>query len=246
MAVPVQINGMQGIFQIDTGSPDSELFGQSSDDQKWTNHSQQYFTPKMFYFGDNLSSSIKLRLNRMRINQNKFLEGRIGIDYFKNKISIFDFKNNLLCTSDNEKILKDYPGIVWSGAKLQQDRFLITGYLGNRLFDNLLFDTGASIFPILVPIKMYSYLTEAPDHSTSTIRQSGMRNGKKIVIFGKQAQRRIDIGHIQLNNPQVYLQPDDPVILIGANKVDGVVGSMAFDGKLVVIDLRGKPRFGVK
>lgn len=246
MTVPVQINGIRGIVQIDTGSPNSELYGSFSDDEQWTNPSQLSFTPKIFFVGEYKTSPIRFFINRRRVNKRNYVQGKIGIDYFSNKISVFDLKNNFLCISENKSILSKYRGIIWSKAKFQQNRFLITGHFGNKLSDDLLFDTGASVFPVLVPSEMFNYLTETHSKPTTIIRQNGLRNGMKITIFGKQLQRKIIVAGIELKKIQIYLQPEDPVIFIGNKRVDGVVGSMAFDGKVVVIDLRDKPRIGIK
>ncbi|WP_141492764.1 pepsin/retropepsin-like aspartic protease family protein [Neokomagataea tanensis] len=240
MMVPVEVNGQNGFLQFDTGAPTTALYGEISDQLHLTTESQNSLVPNSFCAGNMCWSHLSLSIDRKKkIDGNKII-GHMGLNTFIGQIVVIDYPHKSVCVLNNKDDIKNFS---WYNASIHNNTFYITGSVGSKKFDHLLFDTGSSLFTIQIPPVIWDNMdgdtTDAPAIPGRTY------DGKSSVIISKIMKDGVTIGPLTLRRPVVYQSSDTLTAIIANRGADGLVGNAAFFRNTVILDLRNPARFGV-
>lgn len=168
--------------------------------------------------------------------------GTIAPDLFQNKILIIDYPNKRLC------VLNDIPkrylnGISFVDFKIRKGRIKIPFQINNKEQD-MLFDTGASLFPLFTTIHNINDVSDKNQAIVDSLLVSTW--GDYYYIYGKETNYDIEFANIRLPQTKAYYTvKNDMIDFFRQEEVWGSTGNPYFLNNVVVIDYKNK-RFGIK
>jgi hypothetical protein len=168
-----------------------------------------------------------------------FSIGTIGLDMFKNKVLILDFKENKIGYANELSDLFYAQKIRTSSFSFFKNRIIVPVMIGKTSFP-FMYDCGASLFTLqTTPKKSKSF---APTIYTDTL--FGINNGETgqvhNVLGGKIKQQVKILGKVY-KDVIVYVENSESEIFDEAN-VTGIIGNKLFLDHIVIIDFK-KQRF---
>lgn len=166
-----------------------------------------------------------------------FSIGTIGVDIFKNKVLILDFKNRKIgyCDSLTKQFYKQK--ISSSPFQFYKNRIILPVQIGNEKI-NFMYDCGASMFTRnATPKHAQSF---APKQLTDTLYN--INNGESGVVYnalGGKTNKQVKILGKTYKDMVVYLEKGESEIFDEA-KVAGAIGNKLFLDHIVIIDFMTK------
>ena len=247
-------------WQLDTGSPYTYLEGGTfkkfetkfpylSDkikrvDTVYNGNWYKIFTP-LFKFDTLILPSIILKNDKIGGNFSQdlldkykgFSIGTIGVDIFKNKVLVLDFKNKKIgyCDSLTKQFYKQK--INSSPFQFFKNRIILPVQIGSEKL-NFMYDCGASMFTLNVTPK-YSK-SFAPKQLTDTLYN--INNGESGAVYnalGGKTNKQIRILGKTYKGMIIYLEKGESEIFEEA-KVAGAIGNKLFLDHIVIIDFKTK------
>ncbi|MBS1058186.1 hypothetical protein [Gluconobacter kondonii] len=171
------------------------------------------------------------------------LYGTAGSSLLLGLVTIIDYPAQRLCFYRTDKKLVNFQKINWQPALFREGWLLIGGNLGNIQTKSLVFDTGSSLFDLVVPELIWKRITGKSGIQQATFRKTGNAWGKPVTIYGAPSVISLTIGGEPRNHIKVWVAPSDfaqyPV------HPDGIVGNAAFLDSIVAIDLTNGARFAL-
>ena len=164
--------------------------------------------------------------------------GTIGADIFQGKVLVIDYPNQRLCIVND--VPKKYATASFQPFINDGGRIKIP-LLINGKKENLMFDTGASLFALLTSVE------NAKDISDGKIVDSLEVTtwGKYYTVLGENTLYDVYFGKTRLKKVLVHYHKDDIFKNFFNNeKIWGLTGNAFFLDNVVIIDYRNK-RFGV-
>jgi len=186
-------------------------------------------------FGDTLT------LDSIHTNTIKHV-GTIAPDLFQNKILVIDYPNKRLCVLDElpKRFLK---GMSFVDFKIRKGRIKIPFQINNKEQD-LLFDTGASLFPLFTTIHNINDVSDENQAIADSLLISTW--GEYYHVFGKETITEVKLGNRVLPPTKAYFTDrNDMINFFKEEEIWGSTGNAYFLNNMVVIDYKNK-RFGVK
>ena len=165
--------------------------------------------------------------------------GVIAPDLFQNKVLIIDYKLSRLAVADT--LSSEYQDVSFENFKTKEGRIKIPLLINGKVED-LLFDTGSSIFS-LVTTKQNALEIGESEIVDSLIVPSW---GENIALYGLKTVVPIMFGNKRLENSIVFY--DENVNFDNfykSEKIWGITGNAFFLNDVVIIDYKNN-RFGVK
>ena len=166
-----------------------------------------------------------------------FSIGTIGVDIFKDKVLILDFKNEKIgyCDSLTNHFYKQK--LNTSPFQFYMNRIILPVQIGSENL-NFMYDCGASMFT-LNAIPKYSK-SFAPKQLSDTLYN--INNGEAGTVYnavgGKTGKQVRILGKIY-NDMVIYLEKGESEIFEEA-KVAGAIGNKLFLDHIVIIDFKKK------
>lgn len=161
--------------------------------------------------------------------------GTIGADLFQNKILVLDYPNQRFAICDT------LPAILQTSfVNLSLDRHgrvIIPLQLKNRFY-RVMFDNGASIFPLLASDDRADSFSTA--QSTDTIAMSSWGTTQNVI--GRPLKEPFQLGGQTYSDIMIYADYRKEA---RTNSYDAITGNVLFWDKMVIIDFKNK-KFGVK
>lgn len=262
MLITSQLDTLDYLFrwQLDTGSPYTYLEGGTF--KKFTNkfpylaneikrvdtayngNWYKIFTPP-FKFEKTILPNIILKNDKIGgdfsqdlLDQYKgFSIGTIGVDIFKNKVLILDFKNKKIgyCDSLTNQFYKQK--IHSSSFQFFKNRIILPVQIGAEKV-NFMYDCGASMFTLnATPKHAKSF---APKQFTDTLYN--INNGESGAVYnalGGKTNKQVNILGKTFKDMIIYLEKGESPIFEEA-KVAGAIGNKLFLDHIVVIDFKTK------
>lgn len=179
-------------------------------------------------------------LEELKSNEKKIMIGTIGADVFQGKILIIDYPSKRIAIEDS--IPKSLQGkIHFVDYKAMGTRMRIPFQIdGKKTY--LLFDTGASIFSLIVSPDRYNKYADTT-YTADTIQVFSWGKYKK--RWSVPLKSEIRFMDLPLEGDRVFVNPEtDFKNFCDWNGFEGITGNALFLNKTVVIDSRNK-RFGI-
>lgn len=166
-----------------------------------------------------------------------FSIGTVGVDIFKDKVLILDFKNKKVgyCDSLTKQFYKQK--IDSSPFQFYKNRIILPVQIGTERI-NFMYDCGASMFTLnATPKHSKSF---APKQLTDTLYN--INNGESGAIYnalGGKTDKQIKILSKTYKDMVVYLEKGESEIFEEA-KIAGAIGNKLFLDHIVIIDFKTK------
>lgn len=164
-----------------------------------------------------------------------FSIGTIGLDIFKNKVLILDFKNNKIgyCDGLSKNFYKQK--IKTSSFKFYKNRIILPIQIGSEMV-NFMYDCGASMFTLnTTPNSSKSF---APEKLTDTLYNiNNAESGSVYNALGGKTDKQVKILGKVYKDMIVYVEKGESEIFDEA-KVAGAIGNKLFLDHTVIIDFK--------
>lgn len=163
-----------------------------------------------------------------------FMIGTIGIDKFRDRVLIIDFKNNRIGTT---LLLSDtfYQKKQAVDFILYQNRIILPVQIGKKSY-RFFYDSGASLFPLKTTAALAKQLP--PVNITDTLFNITTW-GKSYDVPGGTISGSMQIAGVNIRQALLYIHPDPDgyhTEIFREAGVQGLIGNQPFDQKIIVID----------
>ena len=252
MIVPVIAGGATLGFQLDTGAEFSMIPGGSAKKHRIeTFHNDAN--------GKDFTAPMDLQLVGAHYPGREILvqpenartepAGTIGLDLLAGKVVVLDLPYMRFCLAepDAPEVATLLEKTEFTAAQLRDGKLFVEARLGEEALDGLLFNTGASAFPLQVDLGLWQQLTgRNGDEDSNTLWEVTTR-GESVIFVGAPAQGKLQIGQVAIDVPMVFFQQDRPSAFTEwPIPVRGLLGNALFYEHAIVLDLRADgPRFGI-
>ncbi|WP_462255208.1 hypothetical protein [Ferruginibacter sp.] len=251
-------------WQLDTGSPYTYIEGGTFKkfttkypylldkikriDTAYNGNWYKIFTPP-FIFDNSILPNVILKNDKIGgdfpqdyLDKYKgFSIGTIGVDIFKDKVLVLDFKNKKIgyCDSLSKQFYEQK--INSSPFQFYKNRIILPVQIGSEKL-NFMYDCGASMFTLNVTPKVSTSF--APKKLTDTLYN--INNGESGNVYnalGGKTNKAVKIAGKTYKDMVIYLEKGESEIFDEA-KVAGAIGNKLFLDHTVIIDFKTK-RFSV-
>ncbi len=172
----------------------------------------------------------------------KTIIGLIGLAFFKNRELMIDFPRQQFTLASKETILpltyRD--SSLYVHLKIANNRLSVSATLGDTNFSNFFYESGNSVYDVVVSKAIWMKLTGRKGDEKDNIRLSIDSWGNKTEAIGAPIRESLKIGRWQFAAPVLYFLPEYPNLRT-AYSCDGFFGNSVFFGKTIIIDIpRGR------
>lgn len=267
MLVPVQLNNLRGNFitQFDLGS-DATILYENTLKNYFPSRAQLYAAvdTTQRFVSDNGSIShpttgLPLHLGQTTIahpvlarnsgdvvakdslrTASPKVIGTIGSDFLKNKILVIDYPRKRMCVLDSvDAYWRAH--ITFVASRVRKNRLQLPFTINQRTYW-VLFDTGASLFPITTDEQTWKRLVPA-GVPTDTLRVNSW--GEQVPFYGAPMQADVYLGTTKLPKGQAWFNRNKRLLDFNKQEqVAALTGNAFFVRNVIVLDFK-QHRFGV-
>jgi hypothetical protein len=267
IVTPVEINNLKGNFvtQFDLGSDATTLYGgalknyfpsaealkayldttkRSTSDAGVINYKTKNMTMKIgnhtmkdLLFSENFGNPI--HVDSLYTNSEKHV-GTVGANLTRDKVLIIDYPNKKMCLLDS---IDNY----WASkadfvtCRVKNNRIQLP-FTINGSTNWIMFDSGASIFPLFTNKENWSNLVDAKGE-IDTLKANSW--GEKVNFYGALMTADVYLGKHKLNKAKAYYTENRRLLDFNKNEgIAGTTGNAYFFNDVVIIDFKNK-RFGI-
>lgn len=165
--------------------------------------------------------------------------GTIAPDIFQDKILIIDYPNKRICIT--KELPKQFSKANFQPFIIKDGRIKIPFNINDKV-ENLLFDTGTSLFALMTTEERANKISA--NKIVDSLKVSSW--GEFYMVYGRNVNSKIKFGNKQLNPATVFydkLNKHDE--FYDKEKIWGMTGNAYFLNNIVIIDYKNQ-RFGVK
>jgi hypothetical protein len=262
LSTPVRVNGRRYRFQFDTGAWPNILYGDESDRRGWTAPSNASLLSRSFEAGGASLEGVGARLSIRRDIARGDPDGTLGLSSLVGKLTVIDYRAMRLCILPSTADVAIARRAHWTPMLLRPGGLRVTMQIGDQSYSNMIFDTGSSMFPLLVDLPLWSRLTGHAAPSDAPIAVQGTSWGRPKTWRGAPAREPILIGNVATHGANVFIDEADPTGRLSGLQAEGIFGNALLWDHVVLIDLcsfgpdaertlsgvgaqRRQPRFGV-
>ncbi len=184
-------------------------------------------------YGDTLNTKNKLNII-----------GTVGLDFFRNRVVMIDFVNQYFAIADtitelDKSLLANTDTIA---IKLIFNKIFISGIkIGDQPIENIIYDTGSSIFSLVVTKKKWQKLTGKVGDETDNIIIKIPAWKKEIKVIGTPLKENLFLGTLKIENPAIFYGILEELDLSKAPfKLEGLIGNVLFLNSIIIIDFNNE------
>jgi len=183
-------------------------------------------------FGDSIS------VDSMNTKSEKHI-GTIASDIFQDKVLIIDYSNRRICI--NKVLPKQFSKVNFQSYLIKDGRIKIPLNINDKE-ENLLFDTGSSLFALMTTEDRANKISN--NKIVDSLKISSW--GEFYMVYGRNVNSTIKFGQQQLKPATVFYDKLNKFDrFYDEEKIWGITGNAYFLNNIVIIDYKNK-RFGVK
>lgn len=165
--------------------------------------------------------------------------GTIAPDLLENKILIIDYPNKRLRIT--KKIPKEYQDVSFVDLIVNDGRIFLPFKI-NEKQEDLLFDTGSSIFSLLTTEEKANNIAQQAISDSLKIPSWG----QQITLYGKKVIAPIELGNKKLEDITVFYDKEKMMDgFLKEENIWGITGNSFFLNNTIIIDYKNK-KFGIK
>lgn len=247
--IPVKIKGIERVLymQLDTGTPKTIFYERPIREfaKLNTNLEKQISETDDIIFmnqvelklNDNILTATKIRIKRSygdsNIDSNFVIIGTLGFDILVGRTLILDFINNKYSITTRRAEELNYKIDYIQDASVDKFPLLIPAKIGDKEI-RLLYDTGSSMFTILISIDKFNSMS-----TNSSIDTIGGINswGTMYNVYRTYLDEPVSFDHIILNNQPIYgIEKKQFLDYFPDWYYYGKMGNKLFENKIIIID----------
>lgn len=183
--------------------------------------------------------------NYQRSSSTSSIIGTIGLPYFLKKILILDFTHQqFMILDDTGKVpFRFVKAKFYVPTHIQNSRLIVPVDFGDTTFNDFFYETGSSIFDMVVSKKIWCKLTGKRGDEKDNFKVTVNTWGKELQAIGARARMPIRVNNTVLPTSMVFYLPSDEDFkdTYGCN---GMIGNSPFFSKVIVLDFL-RNRFGL-
>ena len=191
----------------------------------------------MFYikqdYGDSLNTENELNVI-----------GTVGLDFFCNRVVMLDFVNQKFAIADtitelDKSHLRNTDTIA---IKLIFNKIFVSGIkTGDKPLDNIIYDTGSSIFSLVVTKEKWQKLTGKTGDEADNIILKIPAWQKEVKVIGAPLKENLFLGNLEVKHPVIFFGILEKLDLSKAPfKLEGLIGNVLFLNSIIIIDFKNK------
>lgn len=228
--VPVIVDGEAMLFQLDTASEASMVYGRESAVLGASVGGLEI--PPMFFFGkpDQAAGG-----------------GTVGLDVFVGRVAVLDYSGRRFCLMTQA----DFPYALysrtkWADSALRNGRLFVPITINGEVETSFFFDTGSSLFTLAVDLERWRNLTGLGSTLDASDVVEATAWGEPIRVVGAPMTGVLSIAGVDIPNASAFVRESEPNFLAETQEgADGLIGNAGVWDKVVVIYLGARPRFGI-
>ncbi|MDM3870385.1 hypothetical protein QSV34_03345 [Porticoccus sp. W117] len=248
MVVRTTINGKTADMQFDTGSDVSVFYGSEPATALGIALAKQP--------SGSITGMAPLAIGDMDFASQTFhvmpyppasVAGRIGLRSLLGHIVQIDYPGQQICLLSKAQYHLSRNQIRQVPAQIRSSKLFLTTELDGHKAQRFFFDTGASLFDLLLDKAQWQKLTDRHGDEESNSRIEGWANDQLVTTIGAPLNVTLKIGDIDIHNAQAHYTRERPNYFANLPlEADGLLGNSLFFDKKVILDLRQKRTwFGV-
>ena len=262
LSTPVRVNGRRYWFQFDTAAWPSMLYGDESDRRGWTIPSQVSMIARSYEVGGATFEGDRALLTIRRDMGRGNPGGTLGLSALRGKLTVIDYRAMRLCILPRTADVAIARRAHWTAMQLSRGSLRISLQIGEQSYSNMIFDSGSSMFPLLVDLPLWTHLTGYDAPTDAPIAFQGFAWGRPKTWRGAPTREPIRIGNVVSQDANVFIDEANPTGRFSERGADGILGNALLWDHVVLLDLRdqisdeewalvgagtqrGQPRFGV-
>lgn len=235
MIVEVAINGQLRPMQLDTGSDVSGLFHDAAEPPSGTLATS---------IGELTLATIPFR---KLLSPAGRVQGRLGLDAFKGQIIQINYPAQKVCAISADHYQNIWHQLDLASAQIRSNKLFVHAELDGDYQSGLFFDTGASLYSLLVDRPVWQQLTGRDGNEAHNRFIQGWAHNELITTVGAPMIREFKLGSYQVANPEVHYTRERPNYFKNYPiDAKGLIGNAPFFDEVVYLDLRSDDAwFGV-
>jgi hypothetical protein len=247
LKVPVELDGQEYWFQLDTGSDVTMLYGAREAERRGWQESKQWFVgvPGVRVGGARYDS-VDIFIKEEMTGGGK-TTGTLGLDLLQGKVVVIDFQQRWFCIVQHADMPPEVlERTAFVPAEVRDNKFFVSIKAGGEALDGVFFDTGSSSFPLVVDRGLWQRLTGKKGRTDATSILNVRSWGKTVPMVGAEMEGALEIGTVRMSRAMVYFWGDQPRFFEQwPFPATGLLGNALFFDEVVVIDLGRPTRFGI-
>ena len=243
MHVPIQMNGKQYKYQLDTGADEVIPYG-SIKHVGWIEKHEGVRIPSVAFAGANFQSIVAYRYPNISDTD---LQGSVGLDLLMGKMFVIDFPKQRVCLFAKADMPDELAGAAdWSPAEVRHGKFFLSVKYDGRTLKDIFYDTGSSPSSLVVDQRLWKRLT-----GRSSIRYGQTTSGDAVSwgikqhFIGAPGRGVLEIGNHTFKQPHVDTNTTKPREFRDDFGAEGLLGNALFMNSIVVLDLGSHAQFGL-
>jgi hypothetical protein len=242
LLVPVTIEGKAYRFQLDTGADAMIVYGSEAERWGWRAGQRSVRVPAIHLGGADLPATDVYVIPELEPKEGESA-GTVGLAPLIGRLVVIDYPGKRFCvvprTSIPDELLERMPA---APAAIRNGKLFVETKLAGREMENIFFDTGASVFPMLVDYEPWKALTGLATEKEATTRILGSSWGKPTSFVGAHASGELEIGAARLESPVVFFFGSEPDHFGKFPfPTQGLIGNAPFWNDVLILDLGEKP-----
>jgi len=239
--LPLQIDGTLHEFQLDTGAFHSVIGSEDDWADAWLSTDGKSATLHDVQVGGNSLPTLQVFKH-----PSKSHEATLGLSALLGKRVVIDYPGERFCLIDE----RHWPAgldeaIEWLPLTLDDGHLYLSLSAAGQTLPKVMFDTGSSLFPLVVDANLWHQLTGLRDPEQASQRIDGHAWGKPISVFGAPLRGALELGSTKYDAPMVYFQKERN---LGESYpgVQGITGNaLVWDSPVVLRLAGGAPALGI-
>ena len=248
MVVSTTINGKAADMQFDTGSDVSVLYGMEQAEKLGLAVTERH--------GGQIIGTTQLTIGDMDFASQDFyimpyppaaVAGRIGLRSLLGNIVQIDYPGQQICLLSKTQYHFSRNHIRQVPAQIRSNKLFLKTAIDGQAEQQFFFDTGASLFDLLVDKPQWQQLTGRNGDEKSNSRIEGWASDQIVTTIGAPLKVGLKLGDINIPHVQAHYTQERPNYFANLPvDADGLLGNALFFDKKVILDLRKKRTwFGV-
>jgi hypothetical protein len=165
--------------------------------------------------------------------------GTIGLDFLINKVLFVDYPNAKFYLSnadDDINMLEEE--LRFESIEIVYNALILKFQINETVFLDMLFDTGSSLFELVVRHELWKTLTNRTGQEDDNFRITVNALVKPIEIVGAFIQGSLQVLNKEFVNSMAYYVVDDKFFSQDMQWLDGIMGnSLFYDKYMMIMDL---------
>lgn len=171
--------------------------------------------------------------------------GTVGLNFFLKDRLVLDFLDEqfMIVTSKDTIPYRFSKAKYYVPARVKNSRFMFPVQYGDTTFTDFFYETGSSIFDLVVSKKLWQKLTGKKGDEKTNFHVTVDSWGTELNAVGARALMPLRVNNVALPMSMVFYLPDDPDFK-HTYGFSGMIGNSPFITRVIVLDFI-KKRFGL-